>query len=105
MVPAQAGVRRAVALRVTEQADASRHEPVEPPVLHLAVEADPARVAGAGPAAAPPVERELRVHVIADREVVAEVLHVATISRAIAEQLAQLKTRRQNSAAAARPDV
>ena len=71
VVPADARVRASIALCVTVRSEPASHETIEPPILQLSVQTHPARIARRRTAAAAPVERELRVHVIADREVVA----------------------------------
>src|SRR5882762_6931716 len=79
MIPAQTGVGGTIAKRMIEKPDSSGHESVEPAVLHLSVELDVTRIAGGGSTAAPPIERKLGIHVVADREVVAEIVDVAPI--------------------------
>src|SRR6267378_493198 len=105
MTPAQARVRRAVALIVTGKGELAVHEPVEPAVLHLTIDLHPTRIALRRPRSASPVESKLRVQVIVDREVVTEVLDVAAVGRAVAKQLTDAEARRENTAAATRAHV
>src|SRR4051812_11843260 len=87
---------------MTEQSYATGHEPVEPAILDLAVELHITGIAATvrRPRAASPVERDLRVHVIADREIVTDIVDLPAVGGTVAKQLTQTEARRQNPAAA-----
>src|SRR5205814_9174623 len=54
---------------------------------------------------AAPIERELRIGVIAEREIVAEIFEMPPVGWAVAENFTEAKTRRKNSASSPRPHV
>ncbi len=105
MTPGDAGVALPVREARARDGHASRQEAVEPAVVPLAVPAQPPRVVVALARAAPPVERRLEVHVVVDREVVAEILDLSPVARRVAHDVAEAEPRREHAAAAPAPRV
>src|SRR5215207_7070335 len=104
MVPRQRAVLLSVSLTQVRSGEPSEEEPIEPAVAPFPVDACPSRVGDAEgsirrPFAAPPVEPELRVGVVAEGEVVTEVVEVTSVRRAVAKQFVDAEARREHSAA------
>ncbi len=85
-------------IHLVARGDAAAHEPVEPVVRELPVVPPEAGVARVAAGAAPPVEPDRRVGVVAEGEVVAQVLHGAAVARAVAHQLRDAEARREEAA-------
>src|SRR5712671_3562139 len=90
---------------MAEEPDSPADEAVEPPILELPVETYPARITGAWACSATPIESEFRIHVIADCEVIAEIVDLTTVGWTVAQQLADTESRREHAASSPRPHV
>src|SRR5437773_8705246 len=99
MRPAQRQIVRAVTLRCVGRPQPAAQEPVEPPVLPLAVQAQPAGVERVVVAArrAAPIEPRRGVHVVAQHPVISHILDVATIAGAVPYDVTNAEARRENA--------
>src|SRR5690349_275574 len=93
VAPRVDGVGLPVRLFEERRIDAAAQEPVQPAVVKAAFVADVARIALLRSRAAAPIERNLRIVVIAQREVVAEIFDCSTILRAVADDVADAEPR------------
>ena len=105
MTPRDRRVRLPVALAEVRDGEPPRQEAVDPPVLPFPGDACPAGIIRRPRCAASPVEPEARIHVIAQRPVVADVVDVTAIGRAVARDLVDAEPGRQDSAPSSRPHV
>src|SRR5687768_2463831 len=93
VAPGVLRISGAIALRQLRHGEPPGQEPVEPAVAPFAIGANPPGVTRRRIRSASPVKRYLGIRVIAEREIVAEVLEVAPVRWAVAEDFAETEAR------------